>query len=226
MYKTILQAKKIYKSYRIPQQVNVLQGVDLTIYQGEAVAITGRSGQGKSTLLHVLGTLDRPCEGSLEIAGQTVNPMSVSSIRNRHLAFVFQSFHLLDDYTAVENVLMPARIARYNTAKGSPAYKRGLELLEKVGLSERAFHTTKLLSGGEKQRVAIARALCNQPDILFADEPSGNLDRQTSRSIHDLLLNYVKEEGKTLIVVTHDLELASRCKRRFCLEDGILILQD
>lgn len=219
---TILQAKKIYKSYRIPQQVNVLQGVDLTIFQGEAVAITGRSGQGKSTLLHVLGTLDRPCEGILEIAGQTVTPMSVSSIRNRHLAFVFQSFHLLDDYTAIENVLMPARIARQSIAKGSRAYHRGLELLDKVGLSDRALQTTKLLSGGEKQRVAIARALCNQPDILFADEPSGNLDRLTSRSIHDLLLNYVREEGKTLVVVTHDLELAGRCDRRFSLENGAL----
>ncbi|MCE5316455.1 MAG: ABC transporter ATP-binding protein [Parachlamydia sp.] len=226
MYKTILQAKKIYKSYRIPQQVNVLQGVDITILQGEAVAITGRSGQGKSTLLHVLGTLDRPCQGTLEIAGQAVTRMSVSSIRNRHIAFVFQSFHLLDDYTAIENILMPARIARESISRGSPAYRRGLELLDKVSLSDRAHQTTKLLSGGEKQRVAIARALCNHPDIIFADEPSGNLDRLTSRSIHDLLLNYVKEEGKTLVVVTHDLELASRCDRRFSLENGILSLPE
>lgn len=222
--RTVLQAQRIHKSYYAPRKLTVLQEIDLTVYESEAVAITGRSGQGKSTLLHVLGTLERPCDGDLEIMGQTVSPMSISSIRNRHIAFVFQSFHLLDDYTALENVLMPARIARKSISRGSSAYKRGLELLDKMGLADRAFQTTKLLSGGEKQRVAIARALCNHPDILFADEPSGNLDRQTSRDIHDLLLNYVKEEGKTLIVVTHDLELASRCDRRFSLESGSLAL--
>lgn len=173
----------------------MLQGVDITIFQGEAVAITGRSGQGKSTLLHVLGTLDRPCQSTLEIAGEIVTHMSVSSIRNRRIAFVFQSFHLLDDYTTVENVFMPARIARQATAKSSGAYRRSLDLLDKVGLSNRAHHTTKLLSGGEKQRIAIACALCNQPDIIFADEPSGNLDRQTSRSIHDLFLTICQRRG-------------------------------
>lgn len=217
--KCVLQAKDIHKSYR---PITVLRGIDLCIFQGESVAITGRSGQGKSTLLHVLGTLERPCKGSLEIMGQVVTPMNVSAIRNRQIAFVFQSFHLLDDYTALENILMPARIARESIAKGSPFYKRGMQLLEKMGLADRAHQTTKLLSGGEKQRVAIARALCNQPDILFADEPSGNLDRETSRQIHDLLLNFVNEEGKTLIVVTHDPELASRCQRKCVLEAGNL----
>ncbi len=223
MKKVVLKASKIHKSYYTPRKVTVLQGVDLTIYQGEAVAITGRSGQGKSTLLHVLGTLERPCQGSLEIMGQEATSLTTATIRNRHIAFVFQSFHLLDDYTALENVLMPARIGRASIAKGSPAYNRGLELLEKMGLSDRAHQTTKLLSGGEKQRVAIARALCNSPDILFADEPSGNLDRETSRQIHDLLLDFVEGQGKTLIVVTHDPELADRCEKKFHLESGSLV---
>jgi lipoprotein-releasing system ATP-binding protein len=220
----VLQAKKIRKSYYAPATVHVLQGIDLTVYKGEALAITGRSGQGKSTLLHVLGTLERPCEGTLEITGQSVTRLTTSAIRNRSIAFVFQAFHLLDDYTALENILMPARIGRQATSRGSAAYDRGVELLERMGLSDRAHHAAKLLSGGEKQRVAIARALCNQPDILFADEPSGNLDRQTSRYIHDLLLSFVEEQGKTLIVVTHDPELASRCSRRLILEAGQLTL--
>lgn len=220
MSKIVLSAKGIHKSYS--GVIKVLQGIDLTVYSGEALAITGRSGQGKSTLLHVLGTLERPCKGSLEIMGQEANAMTVSAIRNKQIAFVFQSFHLLDDYTALENILMPARIARESIAKGSLFFKRGRELLERVGLSHRADQTTKLLSGGEKQRVAIARALCNQPDILFADEPSGNLDRETSRQIHDLLLDFVQKEGKTLIVVTHDPELADRCSRKCLLEAGLI----
>lgn len=218
----ILRAKKIHKSFYNPSKVTILNGIDLTVNRGDTVAIMGRSGQGKSTLLHILGTLEPFCEGQIEIANQQVTFFNKSKIRNKHIAFVFQSFHLLEDYTALENVLMPARIARKSVAKGSPSYSAGLELLEVVGLKDRAHFHTKLLSGGEKQRVAIARALCNDPDIIFADEPSGNLDKQTSIIIHDLLLGYAKKCGKTLIVVTHDQDLANLCNKRYILNEGLL----
>lgn len=182
----------------------------------------GRSGEGKSTLLQVLGTLETACQGQLEIDGQLVSHFNKSRIRNRKLAFVFQSFHLLEDYSSLENVLMPARIARRNTAKGSDAYHRGCALLETVGLKDRMLHNTKLLSGGEKQRVAIARALCNDPDLILADEPSGNLDKETSQIIHELLLDFSKENGKTLILVTHNEDLANMCQTRYVLTNGLL----
>lgn len=218
----ILQAKGIQKSFYNPKKVSILKGVDLEVKQGETVAIMGRSGEGKSTLLQILGTLEVPCSGNLEIAGQRISYFNKSQIRNTHLAFIFQSFHLLEDYTALENVLMPARIARKSVSKGSQAYVQGIELLEHVGLKERANFHTKLLSGGEKQRVAIARALCNNPDLILADEPSGNLDRQTARQIHELLLGFARDRNKTLIVVTHDQELAHLCDKIYCLGDGTL----
>jgi len=223
--KYILKAKGLHKSFQHPVKVQIIKGIDLFIRQGEAVAITGRSGQGKSTLLQLLGTLEKPCSGLLEIAGQEVNAFNKATIRNRHVAFVFQSFHLLEDYTALDNVMMPARIARQKVHKGSQAYKRGLELLEKVGLSDRSHFSTKLLSGGEKQRVAIARALCNDPDLILADEPSGNLDRQTADSIHSLLLDFVKHENKSIVIVTHDQSLASMCHSQYILESGQLNLK-
>lgn len=220
--KTILKARNIHKSFFQPAPVQILKGIDLSVNQGESLAIMGRSGQGKSTLLHILGTLESPCEGEIEIAGHKVNFFNKCKIRNRHLAFIFQSFHLLEDYTAIENVLMPARIARKRTTKYSKAYQAGMDLLEMVGLEDRAHFHTKLLSGGEKQRVAIARALCNDPDIIFADEPSGNLDKHTSAAIHELLLGYTKKAGKTLIVVTHDHELAQLCDKTLHLSNGQL----
>ncbi len=219
----ILKAKNLKKSFYHPQKVDILKDVTLTVHAGESVAITGRSGQGKSTLLQILGTLEDPCAGSLSIQDKSINRWNRSSIRNRHLAFVFQSFHLLEDYTAIENVLMPAYIAKQPCHFGSEAYNRALMLLEKVGLSDRAQFDTKLLSGGEKQRVAIARALCNAPDIILADEPSGNLDKTNAAHIHKLLLDYVKEEGKSLIVVTHDPELAGLCTTRYTLDSGVLL---
>ncbi len=182
----------------------------------------GRSGEGKSTLLQILGTLDTACEGRLEIVNQQITTFNTNRIRNKNVAFIFQSFHLLEDYTALENVLMPARIAREHIAIGSPIYNRCLNLLDHVGLKERAHFHTKLLSGGEKQRVAIARALCNDPDIILADEPSGNLDRQTAHHIHELLLNFSKVDGKTIILVTHDQKLADLCDRTLHLQDGCL----
>ena len=220
----ILEAKGLHKSFYNPSKVHIIKGIDLVVRRGESVAIMGRSGQGKSTLLHLLGTLENPCEGQLTIANQEVTAFNKSRIRNRHIAFVFQSFHLMEDYTALENVLMPARIARQRVAKGSTAYNKAHQLLELVGLHERIHFHTKLLSGGEKQRVAIARALCNDPDIIFADEPSGNLDLQTSRAIHDLLLGYAAKTNKTLIIVTHNSELYELCSKRYTLEAGRLTI--
>lgn len=219
----ILRAKNLHKSFYYPRKIDILRGVDLEVPQGETIAITGRSGQGKSTLLQILGTLDSPCEGFLEIAGQEVSRFNKSKIRNKHIAFIFQSFHLLEDYTALENILMPARIARQSVSVGSEAYNHALKLLSYVDLSDRASHRAKLLSGGEKQRVAIARALANDPDLIFADEPSGNLDRQTAGQIHQLLLNYAKDNKKSMIFVTHDPELANLCDKRHILHDGQLL---
>ena len=220
--KIVLKASHIHKAFYNPSKVSVLNGIDLEVKAGEAVAIKGKSGEGKTTLLHILGTLEKPCSGVLEIGGEVLSIFNQNRIRNQKIAFIFQSFHLLDDYTALENVLLPARIARQNTSKDSEAWKRGLQLLENVGLSERAHFHTKLLSGGEKQRVAIARALCNNPDLILADEPSGNLDESTAEAIHDLLLGFVKNQGKSLVLVTHNNGLANQCDTRYVLENGLL----
>jgi lipoprotein-releasing system ATP-binding protein len=218
----VLKAQNVHKSFYNPSKTHLLKGINLEVLKGETLAIMGRSGQGKSTLLHILGTLESPCEGTIEIVNQPLTSFNKSTIRNKHIAFIFQSFHLLDDYTALENVLMPANIARQNTAKGSAAYERAFHLLESVGLADRAHYHSKLLSGGEKQRVAIARAFCNDPDLIFADEPSGNLDKVTSRVIHDILLGFSKKQGKSIVFVTHDQELANLCDRSYVLRDGIL----
>ncbi|HEY4832008.1 MAG TPA: ABC transporter ATP-binding protein [Waddliaceae bacterium] len=220
----ILHAKNIYKSYAYPINTPILNGIDLTIYPGDSVAIMGRSGEGKSTLLHILGTLETACQGTLEIAGNDTSSFSKTQVRNRHISFVFQSFHLLNDCTALENVLMPAKIARQNVSKGSIFFKKGIELLEQVKLSHRAHYNVKLLSGGEKQRVAIARAFCNNPDIILADEPSGNLDSHNAQIIQELLIQFVNQMQKALIVVTHDHHLASLCRKQYQLQEGKLYL--
>jgi len=219
----ILKATKIQKSFYNPVHINIFKEINLTVVRGDTLAIMGRSGEGKSTLLQILGTLDNPCEGSLEIDGISISQFNKSEIRNKKLGFIFQSFHLMEDYTTLENILMPAKIGRQSTAPNSPAYQRACHLLEQVGLADRRHFNTKLLSGGEKQRVAIARALCNDPDLILADEPSGNLDRQTSEQIHELLLNFAHQHKKTLIVVTHNQELAQLCNRRYQLSNGMLI---
>lgn len=218
----MLSAKGLRKAFYVPAEVQILKNVNLEVHKGETVAIMGRSGEGKSTLLQILGTLENPCSGSLEIDGHPIGSFNKSHIRNHKLGFIFQSFHLLEDYTAIENVLMPAKIARKDTSVTSEAYRHACALMEHVGLSDRLQFNTKLLSGGEKQRVAIARALCNDPDLILADEPSGNLDRQTSRQIHALLLDLASSRNKTLIVVTHDPELAALCSHRYSLLDGEL----
>jgi len=218
----ILRAENLCKTYNGPMPVEVLSDISLDVPRGNALAIMGKSGEGKSTLLHILGTLEKPCSGQLEICGIMAGEDSLSSIRNKHIGFIFQSFHLLEDYSTIDNVLMPAKIARQDTRLGTPAYTRALELLAAVGLSQRTQFLAKLLSGGEKQRVAIARALCNDPELILADEPSGNLDHGNSLAIYEILISLVKKMSKTLIVVTHDLELAKRCDQILVLQDGIL----
>lgn len=217
----LLEAIAIKKSFYFPKAVPILKGIDLKVKPGEAAAIIGRSGEGKSTLLQILGTLEDSCQGELKITNKKVTSSNRNQIRNESIGFVFQSFHLLEDYTALENVLMPAKIARKSLQPNKEAYQWGLHLLEAVGLAERAHFHTKLLSGGEKQRVALARAMCNDPKIIFADEPSGNLDRQTAALIHEILLSFVGSD-KALILVTHDRELANLCTTQYELKEGLL----
>ncbi len=222
----ILEAENIEKAFYEPSLVKILSGITFKVHAGESVAIVGRSGEGKSTLLQILGTLETPCSGKLSIHGQEVSNANRSFLRNKKIGFVFQSFHLLEDYTALENVLMPARIGRDSVTKGSAAEKRGLDLLDRVGLSDRAYFHTKFLSGGEKQRVALARAMCNDPSIILADEPSGNLDGQTAQMIHEILLTFAQQAGKALLLVTHDRDLAKLCTRQYELRNGMLFERD
>lgn len=219
-----LKANKIKKKFLEPVPLELLKGIELSVEPGQTIAIMGKSGEGKSTLLHILGTLDTASEGTLEIAGQPVTRHNVARIRNESIGFVFQSFYLLEDYTVLQNALMPAKIARKAVHEGSRAYFQAVDLLEQVGLKDRMHHFGKQLSGGEKQRVAIARALCNNPEIIFADEPSGNLDSHTAIGIHSLLLNFAKEKKKSLILVTHDQDLANLCDVCYSLKDGLLVL--
>lgn len=218
----ILTAKKLSKSFVTNQTITVLKEVSLTLYPGESIAITGPSGVGKSTLLHILGTLERPSSGTLTIADQDVLLFDPSAVRNRHIGFIFQNFNLLPDYTALENVLMPGRIGRQSIRKASASLERGYELLTRISLLERAHELSRHLSGGEKQRIAIARALYNDPDLILADEPSGNLDDDHSTAIHSLLFSLTEQMGKALVIVTHDRALAALCNRRFLLKNGSL----
>ena len=213
----IIRAEQIRKSFGM---LEVLKGVDFSVEPAEVVAIMGASGAGKSTLLQILGTLLTPDGGSLEIEGTDVLRLrgnALSAFRNRRIGFVFQAPHLLPEFTAQENVMMPALIGGQSTRE---ARSKADELLEAVGLTERRSHKPSELSGGEQQRVAIARALINEPAIVFADEPTGNLDTKTKEEIHELLLNIRKERGQTVVVVTHDPGLASLCDRTCLLQDG------
>jgi lipoprotein-releasing system ATP-binding protein len=220
----LVSARSLTKSYRIPAgEVPVLLGVDLDVAPGEMVAIVGASGVGKSTLLHVLGTLDRPDGGSLRIAGEDVLALPEPRrcvFRNRTLGFVFQFHHLLPEFSALENVTMPLLIA------GRPveeARRRARELLEEVGLGGRTDHRPGALSGGEQQRVAVARALVASPRALLADEPTGDLDRATGQRLHETLRALVRARGLTVVVVTHNEELARGCDRVLALAGGRLL---
>lgn len=218
----LLVAKNIRKTFFTPSPISILRGIDLSLSEGESVAITGKSGEGKSTLLHILGTLEPPTDGELILCGQSIHSTSLPLLRNRFIGFVFQGFHLLEEMTVLDNVLMPAKIGRRATTPGSSAYERAKTLIEQVSLTPRTDFLVKHLSGGEKQRVALARALLNDPPLILADEPSGNLDRAHSQIIHQLLLELTCRQGKTLIVVTHDRELASLCHQQYSLKEGLL----
>ena len=216
----IIEAKGIRKSFG---SLEVLKGIDFTVEKGEVVAIMGASGAGKSTLLQILGTLSTPDAGELIIDGTDVLKLSsreLSAFRNTKLGFVFQFHHLLPEFTAIENVMIPAFIA----GKGmKEAREEASELLARVGLSERKSHKPSELSGGEQQRVAIARAIINRPAVLFADEPSGNLDSRTKEEIHSLFFSLRDTLGQTIVIVTHDRSLADMCDRCLNMRDGLFI---
>ena len=204
-------------------RLKVLKGVDLAVAPAEILSITGASGAGKSTLLQILGTLSTPEKGSLEIDGTDVLKLSgdrLSDFRNRKIGFVFQSHNLLPEFTALENVMIPAFIA--GTSRHE-AEKTARNLLEEMGLAERLDHKPAELSGGEQQRVAIARALVNRPAIVLADEPSGNLDSRTKKEIHQLFFDLREKYGQTIIIVTHDPELADLCDRKLEMKDGLFL---
>lgn len=216
----MIEAKGIEKSFG---NLKVLKGIDFYAGKSEVVSIMGASGAGKSTLLQILGTLSTPDKGTLLIDGTDVTTLGrkeISTFRNRKIGFVFQFHHLLPEFTSLENVMIPALI---NGAGESEAKKRAAELLATLGLAERATHKPSELSGGEQQRVAIARALMNKPAVLFADEPSGNLDSVTKAELHQLFFRLRDELGQTIVIVTHDPDLAKMCDRSLFMRDGVFI---
>jgi len=216
----MLQAKDIQKRY---ESVQVLRGVDIEIQSGELVSIVGASGAGKSTLLHILGSLDRANAGEIWINNERIDTLKekeLAKFRNQHIGFVFQFHHLLPEFTALENVCIPGWIAGTNK---NELEARALKLLKILGLQDRASHKPSELSGGEQQRVAVARALINNPDIVFADEPTGNLDSKHAQELHELFLHLQKTMGQTFLIVTHNEALAKMSDRVVHMKDGYIV---
>lgn len=223
MSTALLSSQNISKFYQEGnQQTEVLKQVSFSMQSGELVAIVGSSGSGKSTLLHTLGGLDQPSSGEVFINGQSLQkmtPNALAKLRNQYLGFVYQFHHLMADFTALENVMMPMLIGRQN--KGE-AQSRAEQMLSAVGLQHRISHRPSALSGGERQRVAIARALVNNPALVLADEPTGNLDHKTTESIFELIQQLNQEKQIAFLLVTHDLSLAEKLNRRLIMQDGVL----
>jgi ABC-type lipoprotein export system ATPase subunit len=221
MSELFLSARALTKTYAVGRRsLEVLRGVDLTVSRGEFLALRGASGAGKSTLLHLIGGLDSPNAGEIFFKGQNLANFSESELtqfRSRRAGFIFQAYHLLPELTALENVCLPARVARISAGQTG---RRGRELLVRVGLKDRTDHKPSELSGGEQQRVAIARALINEPELLLADEPTGNLDSKTGGEIIELLKNLCAEKQMTLVIATHDEKVAARAERTIQLVDG------
>lgn len=221
MNSSLLEARDIHKSYgRGATRFDALSGVSLTVNAGDSVAIVGKSGSGKSTLMHLLALLDDPDTGSLQVGGADAAELSarqVGRIRNQDFGFVFQQFFLTPNATVLDNVILPLKIAGMS-AKERKA--RGVAVLEQLELADKAKNKATALSGGQKQRVVIARALVNHPKVIFADEPTGNLDTATGRLVEDILFSLNQEHGITLVIVTHDTDLAARCDRQIFLRDG------
>ncbi len=216
----VLKANNIHKSYG---PLEILKGVNLEVRRGEIVSVVGKSGAGKSTLLHILGTLDAADRGELDIRDTRIGRLGsrqLAAFRNRHIGFVFQFHHLLPEFTALENVSIPGFIQK---KPESDVKKRAEELLHYLGLANRLHHKPTELSGGEQQRVAVARALINQPDIIFADEPTGNLDSTASQDLHRLLRQLRDDYGQAFVIVTHNKELADLSDRCLEMKDGLLI---
>ena len=215
----MLFSKDITKKYG---NLNVLRGVSLKVQRGEIVSLVGSSGAGKSTLLHILGTLDRPDSGEVflnEVNVQQLNRKALAKFRNEHIGFVFQFHHLLPEFTALENVCIPGWLGQRSKKM---VQKKAEELLELMGLKDRMNHKPSSLSGGEQQRVSVARALVNQPDIIFADEPTGNLDSVNARELHQLFFELRKSLNQTFLIVTHNEELAAQCDRIIHMKDGLI----
>ncbi len=221
----ILEAKNIKKWYDTGDRsrLEVLKGISLSFDQGEVVAVIGQSGAGKSTLVHLLGLLDKPSEGEILFNGKNITQYSdeqISRVRNENIGFVFQFHHLLPEFSALENVLMPSFIAGKS---GKEQYERARVLLSDVGMTDRESHKPSELSGGEQQRVAVARALMNSPKIIFADEPSGNLDAHNAELLHDLLFSLREKHQQSFVIVTHNKDLAERTDRRITLSNGLIV---
>ena len=225
MSRTIIELENIYKRFYVgtPNELEVLHGISLTVSQGEFVSIVGASGSGKSTLMNIIGALDRPTEGTYSLDGVDViaaDDKELSTIRNRKIGFVFQTYNLISKTNAIKNVEMPML---YAGIPGKQRVQRAKELLELVGMQDRMKHLPEELSGGQKQRVAIARAMANDPAIILADEPTGALDSSTGRMVLDLFNKLHKEEGKTIVLITHSPELAEETERIVTIKDGNVI---